>query len=120
VLVGPGCLLGAIQAVAKNLGKSDMAKDAVVHTSVHIGPAAEMKGFGLAVDIKVEGIDEELLKAGHEVRYLYALADFFQISISIVVLPVQSCLDQRSCRERVNCLILDAIRYLQIIKQSEK
>ncbi|KAF5381129.1 hypothetical protein D9757_009400 [Collybiopsis confluens] len=60
------CLLGAIQAVAKNLGKTEMAKNAKVHASVHIGAAEGMSGFGIAVDIKVEGIDEELLKAGHE------------------------------------------------------
>jgi hypothetical protein len=33
----------------------------------HIGMVYNMEGFGLAVDIKVEGIDEELLKAGHKV-----------------------------------------------------
>ncbi|KAJ3900961.1 OsmC-like protein [Lentinula edodes] len=60
------CLLGAIQAVAKNLGKADMAKNAKVHASVHIGEPEGMPGFGIAVDMKVEGIDEELLKAGHE------------------------------------------------------
>jgi len=61
-----GCLLGAIQAVAKSRGKSEMAKNAVVRASVHIGQAAELQGFGLAVDIKVEGVDEELVKLGHE------------------------------------------------------
>lgn len=44
-----------------------MAKNAKVHASVHIGEAEGMSGFGIAVDMKVEGIDEELLKAGHEV-----------------------------------------------------
>ncbi|KAF8828691.1 hypothetical protein HHX47_DHR3000104 [Lentinula edodes] len=63
------CLLGAIQAVAKNLGKADMAKNAKVHASVHIGEPEGMPGFGIAVDMKVEGIDEELLKAGHEIPY---------------------------------------------------
>jgi hypothetical protein len=47
-----------------------MAKKAVVNLSVHLGEPTELKGFGLAVDIKVEGIDEELLKAGHEVSTL--------------------------------------------------
>ena len=60
------CLLGAIQAVARTQGKTDMAKNAVVHASVKLGTPTELKGFGLGVDIKVEGIDEELLKAGHE------------------------------------------------------
>ncbi len=44
-----------------------MGKKAVVHTSVHIGVPDNKPGFGLAVDIKVEGVDEEVLKAGHEV-----------------------------------------------------
>jgi len=78
-----GCLLGAIQAVAKGLGKSEMAKNAVVRTSVHIGPAAELSGFGLAVDIKVEGIDEELLKAGHEFcPYSRALTKGIAVNVS--------------------------------------
>ena len=61
------CFLGAIQAMAKLQGKEAMAKKAVVHASVHIGTPENLEGFGLAVDIKVEGFDEELLNAGHEV-----------------------------------------------------
>ncbi|KJA17532.1 hypothetical protein HYPSUDRAFT_206126 [Hypholoma sublateritium FD-334 SS-4] len=59
------CLLGAIQAVSKKLGKEEMAKNAIVDVSVHIGVPNELPGFGLAVDIKVKGIDDELLQAGH-------------------------------------------------------
>lgn len=53
--------------MAGRLGKKEMGKQAVVHTTVHIGETENKPGLGLAVDIKVEGIDEELLKAGHEV-----------------------------------------------------
>ncbi|RDB16717.1 hypothetical protein Hypma_002554 [Hypsizygus marmoreus] len=60
------CLLGAIQMMAGRMGKPDNAKKAVVHTSVHLGEPNEIGGFGLAVDIKVEGVDEDVLKAGHE------------------------------------------------------
>jgi len=60
------CLLGSIQAVAPRLGKEEMGKKAVVHTDVHVGEPNHYEGFALAVDIKVEGVDEELLKAGHE------------------------------------------------------
>jgi hypothetical protein len=49
------------------MGKSEMAKNAKVYASVHIGAPEGMPGFGIAVDMKVEGIDEDLLKAGHEV-----------------------------------------------------
>lgn len=52
--------------MAGRMGKKDQAKNAVVRASVHIGEPKEMGGFGIAVDIKVEGIDDELLKAGHE------------------------------------------------------
>jgi organic hydroperoxide reductase OsmC/OhrA len=61
------CLLGAIQMVAARKGIKDGAKNAVVHTSVHIGEPNGLKGFGLAVDIKVEGVDEELLKDANDV-----------------------------------------------------
>lgn len=54
--------------MAGRLGKSDAVKDAVIHTNVHLGEAEEIGGFGIAVDIKVEGVeDEEVIKAGHEV-----------------------------------------------------
>jgi len=86
LLLFPGCLLGAIQASAKRLGKSEMAKNAVVRASVHIGQTAELDGFGLAVDIKVEGVDEEIVKAGHEVGsfFLFCCGFFdFVLIISI-------------------------------------
>jgi len=49
------------------MGKEEMAKTASVHASVHIGEPNSMPGFAIGVDIKVSGIDEELLKAAHEV-----------------------------------------------------
>ncbi|KAG1739241.1 OsmC/Ohr family [Suillus lakei] len=61
------CFLGALQMVAGQTGKKDAARNAVIHTTVHLGETAGIGGFGLAVDIKVEGVeDEELIKAGHE------------------------------------------------------
>ena len=53
--------------MAKLQGKETMGKKAIVHASVHIGTADKKEGFSLAVDIKVEGVDEELLHAAHEV-----------------------------------------------------
>ena len=62
------CFLGALQMMAGRLGKNDAVKDAVIHTSVQLGEADQIGGFGIAVDIKVEGVeDEEVIKAGHEV-----------------------------------------------------
>ncbi|KAG1900503.1 OsmC/Ohr family [Suillus fuscotomentosus] len=61
------CFLGALQMMAGKTGKRDAARHAVIHTTVHLGEAEGLGGFGLAVDIKVEGVeDEELIKAGHE------------------------------------------------------
>jgi len=61
------CLLGAIQAQARALGRPDAAKNAAVHAQVHIGPPENLNGFGIAVDIKVEGVeDDEVIAAGHE------------------------------------------------------
>jgi hypothetical protein len=52
------------------MGRKDQAKDAVVRVSVHIGDAEEIGGFGIGVDVKVEGVDDELLRAGHEVCFI--------------------------------------------------
>ncbi|KAJ3486430.1 hypothetical protein NLI96_g4240 [Meripilus lineatus] len=60
------CFLGALQLVAGKMGKSDQARNAIVHTQVHIGKPNDMEGFGLEVEIKVEGIeDQALIDAGH-------------------------------------------------------
>ncbi|KAL4074087.1 OsmC-like protein, partial [Scleroderma citrinum] len=61
------CFLGALQMMAGRMGKKEATDNAVIHVNVHLGEAEELGGFGLAVDIKVEGVeDEELIKAGHE------------------------------------------------------
>jgi len=60
------CLLGAIQMMAGKMGQKEAAKNAVVHASVHLGEPEKIGGFGIGVDIKVEGVSEEILKAGHE------------------------------------------------------
>lgn len=61
------CFLGALQMMAGRTGKTESARNAIVHASVHLGEPEELGGFGLAVDIKVEGVeDEELIMAGHD------------------------------------------------------
>ena len=82
--VGTACLLGAIQLAAGRMGKADNAKNAVVHTSVHIGEPKEGGGFGLAVDIKVENVDEDVLKAGHEACVLILSVFFFCWDIKVL------------------------------------
>lgn len=59
--------------MAGRTGKTESARNAIVHASVHLGEPEELGGFGLAVDIKVEGVeDEELIMAGHDVRSFVA------------------------------------------------
>ena len=78
------CFLGAMQMMASKTGKVDAAKNAIIHASVHLGRAAEMDGFALAVDIKVENVDdEELIKAGHEAcPYTRALQQGAVVNVS--------------------------------------
>lgn len=66
------CFLGALQLVAGRMGKSEAVKDAVIHTRVHLGEAAQIGGFGIAVDVEVEGVeDDEVIQAGHEVGCVF-------------------------------------------------
>ncbi|TFK53716.1 OsmC-like protein [Heliocybe sulcata] len=63
------CFLSALQLVAGRRGEEAkrQAKNAVVRARVHMGEPQDLGGFGLAVDIEVEGVqDEELIQAGHE------------------------------------------------------
>jgi len=61
------CFLGALQMMAGKTGKKNAVKNAVVHTKVHLGEPKDIGGFGIAVDIEVEGVeDEALIQAGHE------------------------------------------------------
>ncbi|KZT22241.1 OsmC-like protein [Neolentinus lepideus HHB14362 ss-1] len=63
------CFLSALQLVAGRMGReaSEQAKSAVVRTKVYMGEPEGLGGFGLAVDVEVEGVeDDELIKAGHE------------------------------------------------------
>ncbi|KAH9946998.1 OsmC/Ohr family [Amylocystis lapponica] len=78
------CLLSALQMVAGKMGKTDMARSAVVHTEVRLGQPKDMHGFGLEVDIRVEGgPDEELIKAGHEAcPYSRALKHGIVVNVS--------------------------------------
>ncbi|EMD33578.1 hypothetical protein CERSUDRAFT_56378, partial [Gelatoporia subvermispora B] len=60
------CFLSALQLVAGQKGKSEMTRNAVIHTQVHIGQPKDMEGFGLEIDVQVEGIeDDDLIEAGH-------------------------------------------------------
>jgi len=63
------CFLGALQRAAAAAGKTEEAQRARVHTVVRIGHCEEplLEGFGLEVEINVEGVDDdEIIKAAHE------------------------------------------------------
>ncbi|KZV70720.1 OsmC-like protein [Peniophora sp. CONT] len=61
------CLLTAIQLAAGRLGKTHAASKAAVYADVNIGDAKEHGDYGLSVDIRVEGIeDQEVIDAGHK------------------------------------------------------
>ena len=61
------CLLASIQVASNALSQVSEAKNAVVHTQVHLGKPHGHDGYGLEVEIQVEGVSQELLDAGHEV-----------------------------------------------------
>ena len=55
--------------IASKAGKKDAIASAKIHADVHLGVPQGMEGFGVNVDIKVEGVeDEKLIQAAHEVR----------------------------------------------------
>lgn len=88
-----------MQLVAGKLGKSGMAKNAVVHAQVHVGEPKDKEGFGLEVDIKVENADEDLIRAGHEVR---AAAHPIQTQYERGLgLPIQSRIETWDSRQRL-------------------
>ncbi|KAI0683282.1 OsmC/Ohr family [Cerioporus squamosus] len=78
------CFLSAMQLVAGQTGKSEMAKNATVHTQIHMGQPEGMDGYGLEVDIQVEGVDDmELIEAGHKAcPYSRALAKGVVVNVS--------------------------------------
>ncbi|CAL1706751.1 unnamed protein product [Somion occarium] len=61
------CFLSALQLVAGQKGQAESAKNAIIHSQVHIGKPKDKAGFALEVELKIEGIeDQALLDAAHE------------------------------------------------------
>ena len=83
-----------------------MAEKAVVHTSVSLGTPNELSGFGLAVDIKVEGVDDDVLRAGHEVCISYQ--PIMPHLPNAEVLSIQPCFAS-GC----SCQYLKGMKYVQ-------
>lgn len=79
--------------VSNQFGKTAEARNAVVHTQVRLGKPKDMDGFGLEVEIQVEGVDQELIDAGHAVSIrCYFLLSYlaYRTLNGIIGLPVQS------------------------------
>ncbi|THH15366.1 hypothetical protein EUX98_g9476, partial [Antrodiella citrinella] len=68
------CFLGALQMVAGQQGKTALARDAKVHAQVHIGKPNDMAGFGLSVEIQVEGVKDQALIDGAHAACPYSRA----------------------------------------------
>ncbi|TCD68043.1 hypothetical protein EIP91_011587 [Steccherinum ochraceum] len=68
------CFLGALQLVAGQQGKGAAARDAKIHVQVHMGKPNDMPGFGLAVEIQVEGVDDQALIDGAHAACPYSRA----------------------------------------------
>lgn len=84
-----------------------MAKNAVIHSQVHIGQPENMEGFGLKVDIQIEGIeDDELIQAGHKVERvsIFEFREWLSVGISLG-LPLQPGIGARRSRERVQSAV---------------
>lgn len=70
VLCLAACFLGALQLQAARAGKMELGEAAKVHASVFLGHPEDpdMDGFGLRVELTVEGCDDDaLIQAAHEV-----------------------------------------------------
>ena len=64
--------------MAGQAGKKELAANAKIHTAVHLGEPAGKPGFGIAVEIEVEGVpDEGLVRAAHAVRIFFLVYVFF-------------------------------------------
>lgn len=82
--------------VAGQRGSSEAIKNAAVHTSVHIGPPEGSEGFGLAVDIHVEGVeDQALIDAGHAVRVYH----FYLLTKRLHYMRTQACPYSRALKD---------------------
>ncbi|KAA1473951.1 OsmC-like protein [Dentipellis sp. KUC8613] len=78
------CFLNALQHAARQMGKADAVRNAAIHADVHIGEPDGLGGFGIAVDIKVEGVeDEKIIEAGHKFcPYSRALSQGAVVNVS--------------------------------------
>ena len=92
--------------VAGKKGQSEVAKTAVIYSQVHIGKPSGHAGFGLEVELKVEGVeDQSLIDAAHEVRITLLFPCLSRLAYSdvdhddVIGMPIQSRFDTWRCCE---------------------
>lgn len=101
---------------ARNAGKKDAVEHAVIHTEVHLGEPNAIGGFGLAVDIKVEGVDDDaLIQAAHEVCFVFVplpinRKSFIPNKIVSIELPLQPRIKAWGGRQRVENLKVEPLQ----------
>ncbi|CCL98673.1 uncharacterized protein FIBRA_00675 [Fibroporia radiculosa] len=80
------CFLGSLQLMAARANKKHIAENAKVHTNVFLGHPEDpnIEGFGLRVDVTIEGCDDdEVINAAHEFcAYSRALRYGAQVTIN--------------------------------------
>lgn len=70
--------------VAGQQGKAAAAREAKIHAQVHIGKPKELPGFAIAVELKVEGVeDQALVDAAHEASALLQMTVHTVCSLQI-------------------------------------
>ncbi|KZT63873.1 OsmC-like protein [Daedalea quercina L-15889] len=79
------CFLGSLQLMAARAGKKELGEKAKVHTKVFLGHPEnpDTEGFGLRVEICVEGIDDDnIIAAAHNFcAYSRALTEGCEVTV---------------------------------------
>lgn len=85
--------------MAARAGKKEIAEKAKVHSKVFLGHPEDpdVEGFGLRVELCVEGIeDDDIIAAAHNVSLTaFSLASYVHVDRPPSVLRVQPCTDPR-------------------------
>ncbi|ETW80665.1 hypothetical protein HETIRDRAFT_459374 [Heterobasidion irregulare TC 32-1] len=78
------CFIGAIQLAASRAGKKEVGDRAKVHAKVYLGHPTDREGFGLKVDINVEGVeDDAIIAAAHDIcPYSLALREGIEVNVA--------------------------------------
>ncbi len=93
------CFLGALQLAAARADKMEIAEKARVTANVFLGHPSEpdVDGFGLRVEIHVEGCDDDaVIAAAHDVRVSYS-----RLSVRCGAMLMMGCVALRCSFARI-------------------